>query len=221
MSLRERVESWAERSRLNPFRLLTLPHPHLDDATVAAFDELLDATPDGAFVEYRLPQPKWWFLHRAVQRGYLLHGTNETAIAEFRTRQTFDAYDRPVDAVFASDDAVWPMYFAVVNRAGIDYGYINWCVHARGTSRYVFSIGGDPRAAGSWTQGVVYLLPRATFRETPASRELVSERPVRPRAKLVVAPADFPFKEQTLGHGAGDTPNRVVLRNALSSRRPR
>ena len=181
----------------------------------AAFDALLDRTPAGAAVEYDLPWPKWWFLHHLVRRGYVLHGSNEPAIEEFRTKENFDAHNaRRVEGVWASDDAIWPMYFAVVNRP-VAQSYINWCEHVPGKSRYLFSIGSDPRDAASWTDGTVYVLDAGPFEPTPGSRELVSRVPVRPRARLRVAPEDFPFKRMTLGHRRGESVRRVALRNLL------
>jgi len=181
----------------------------------AAFDALLAATPDGGEVVYELPQPKWWFLHHLVRSGYVLHGSNEPAIDEFRTRENFDAHNvRKVEGVWASDDAIWPMYFAVVNRP-VAQSYINWCEHVPRKSRYLFSIGSDPKDARSWTDGTVYVLDAGPFEPTPGSRELVSRVPVRPRARLQIAPEDFPFKGSTLGHRRGDTPNRVGIRNLL------
>lgn len=211
----ERLDRWAERSRLNPWRLLVMPHPRLDEDDRAAFDRLLAATPPGGEVPYELPQPKWWFLHHAAASGFVLHGTNEVSLSELRTRATGDAFSRPVDAIFASDDAIWPLYFATVRRASLRHGYINWALHVRGTSRYVFSIGADPADPASWTAGSVYLLPAETFRRTGETRELVSDVVVRPRAQLAVSPSDFPFREQTVQHFAGDTPYRVALRHAL------
>jgi hypothetical protein len=74
-------------------------------------------------------------------------GSNEPAIDEFETRPNFDAHnERHVEAVFASDDPIWPLYFAVVNRPVVR-SLINWCEHpGNGTSRYVFSIPVRPRA---------------------------------------------------------------------------
>jgi hypothetical protein len=194
-------------------------HPPLTDEVRSAFDALLARTPDGGLVDYDLPQPKWWFLHHLVAHGYVLHGSNEPAIDEFRTRQTFNAHDVPIDAVFASDDAIWPLYFAVVNRP-VAKSYINWCEHpGNATSRYLFSIGSDPGDEASWTTGVIYVLPRVTFDPTPGgSRELVSLVPVRPRALLRVDPHDFPFKGKTRGHRRGDSVRKVSLKHALRLR---
>ena len=216
-----RLDGWAEKSRLNPYRLLVMPHPRLTDEDRAAFDRLLAATPEGGEIAYDLPQPNWWFLHHAIASGLLLHGTNEGGLDELGTRPNDDAYGAPVDAVFASDDAIWPLYFATVRRAGLRYGYINWAAHVRGASRYVFSIGADPSDPGSWSDGTIYLLPGASFRRTRMSRELVSDAPMRPRATLHVTPDDFPFRDRTIEHGRGDTPMRVVFRHALRPARRR
>ena len=184
--------------------------PHAAD-----FDALLARTPPGGTIEYDLLQPKWWFLHHLVRSGYLLHGSNEQAITEFETRPNFDAHNvRRVDAVFASDDAIWPLYFAVVNRP-VAQSYINWCEHVRGASRYLFSIGSNPSDPRSWAEGTIYVLPRDTFTPTPETRELTSLVPVTPRALLHVTPDDFPFRRQTRGHRRGESVRRVVVRNVL------
>lgn len=199
---------------MNLWRLLVMRHPALSQADEAAFDALLARTPDGGTIDYDLAQPKWQFLHHQIRRGYLVHGSNERAIDEFRTRQNLDAHQQPVEAVFASDDAIWPLYFAVVNRP-VAQSYINWCEHVPGASRYLFSIGSDPRDPRSWTDGTVYVLDAATFEPTPGSRELVSEVPVRPRARLRITPEDFPFKDRTRGHRRGESVRSVSVRNLL------
>jgi hypothetical protein len=206
-------------SSLNPWRLPVMRHPALTTADREQFDELLAHTPEGGEVDYDLPQPKWWFLHHLVTHRFVLHGSNERAIDEFRTRQTFNAHDVPIDAVFASDDAIWPIYFAVVNRP-VAKSYINWCEHpGNGTSRYLFSIGSDPGDDASWATGTIYVLPRETFEPTPGgSRELVSLVPVRPRARLTLEPEDFPYKGKTRGHRRGDSVRKVSLKHALRLR---
>ena len=203
---------------MNPYRLLVMRHPDLAPHA-KAFDELLERTPDGGAVHYDLPQPKWWFLQHLLARGFVLHGSNEPAIDEFETRPNLDAHnERHVEAVFASDDAIWPIYFAVVNRPAVQ-SLINWCEHpGNGTSRYVFSIGADPRDDASWTSGTIYVLPSETFNLTPGSRELTSLVPVRPRARLTVEPDDFPFKGKTRSHRRGDSVRKVWLKHALRLR---
>jgi hypothetical protein len=199
---------------LNPWRLLVLRDPEIGPYT-DEFDALLARTPPGGRVDYDLPQPKWWFLHHLVRSGYLLHGSNENEIDEFETRANFDAHnENHIEAVFASDDAVWPLYFAVVNRP-VARSYINHCEHVPGASRYLFSIGSNPRQAESWTPGTIYVLPAETFSLTPGTRELTSLVPVRPRALLDVEPDDFPLKRKTRGHRRGASVRSVLLRNLI------
>ena len=217
--MQRRLEHWLETSRLNPTGLLRMRHPRVSEELALAFDQLLERTPPGGESDYRVAASKWWFLHHLIGRGYLLHGSNERTIERFRTRPNRDAYGKPIDAVFASDDAIWPLYFAVVRREGLDHGYINWCVHVRGESRYLFSIGRDPRADEAWTQGMVYILPAATFTPTAGSRELTSLVPVEPRARLVVEPEDFPFRSRTMRHDRRATPSSVWRRCALRRHR--
>jgi hypothetical protein len=193
--------------------------PAISAEDAARFDRQLAETPEGGEIDYDLPQPKWVFLHHLLARGFLLHGSNQAGIEEFRTRATRDAHGAPIDAVFATDDAIWPLYFAVVRREGNTYGYINWCVHVRGESRYLFSIGRDPKSEEAWTEGWISILPGDTFRPTPESRELVSLAPVRPRARLLVEPDDFPFRSRTMEHGKGATPLTVTRRSALRRHR--
>lgn len=215
MSLRRRLDRWAEYSRLNPYRLLVMRHPEVDDAP---FRALLERTPPGAEIAYDLPAPKWHFLHWAIEQGLLLHGTNVLGLESLAIRAQGDAFGAPTEGLFASDDAIWPMYFATVRRDALRYGYINWALRVRGSSRYVFSIGADPRDETSWTTGAIYLLPGASFVRTGQTRELISPDPPAPRAWLRVEPDDFPFRAQTVEHGAGATPMGVVLRHALRLR---
>jgi hypothetical protein len=199
---------------MNLWRLHVVRHPDLREQA-GVFDSLLDRTPPGGELAYDLPWPKWWLLHHLVRRGLLLHGTNAGEVSELRTRATFDAHGAPIEAMFASDDAIWPLYFAVVNRP-FAQSYINWCEQpGNGTSRYLFSIGSDPRDPRSWTDGTIYALPRETFTQTPRSREFTSPVPVAPRARLAVSPEDFPLKAKTRGHARGDSVRKVSLRHAL------
>ena len=196
---------------MNPWRLHRMPFPDVRPHE-AAFDALVAAAPAGAAVDYRLGPPRWWFLHHLVRRGFVLHGSNAGEIDEFELRGNFDAHNvRHVEGVFASDDAIWPIYFATADRRAGRRGLINWCEHAGGEARYLFALEGEP----SWTSGTVYALPSETFEPTPGSRELVSRVPVRPRLRVPVTPDDFPLRDRTIGFRRGESPRRVALRHAL------
>jgi hypothetical protein len=196
---------------VNLWRLHRVPFPDVS-VHANAFDALVEETPVGAAVDYRLEPPRWWFLHHLVRRGFVLHGSNNGKIAEFEPRGNFDAHNvRHVEGVFASDDAIWPLYFATADRRGGTRGLINWCEHRSAESRYLFALEGAP----AWTAGTVYALPAETFEQTPASRELVSFVPVRPRLRVPVTPEDFPLRDRTIGFRRGESVRRVALRHAL------
>jgi hypothetical protein len=199
---------------VNLWRLHVVRHPDLR-AHAGEFDALLGATPHGGRAHYTLTSPKWWFLHHLIGRGFVLHGSNNREIEEFAPKPNFDAYNvRKVEGVFASDDAIWPIYFATADRRTEPRGLINWCEHAGRKSRYLFALEGKP----TFTEGAVYVLPRETFEPTPGSRELISFVPVRPRLVLPVTPGDFPLRDHTISFRRGETPRRVAIRHALRLR---
>jgi len=199
---------------VNLWRLHNVPFPDVARHE-HAFDALLDETLEGGTADFTVDAPRWWFLHHLVRRGFVLHGSNNTAIDEFEPRGNFDAHNvRHVDGVFASDDAIWPIYFATADRTGGRRGLINWCEHTDAGARYLFALEGKP----SWVDGMVYALPGDTFDATPGSRELVSLVAVRPRLRVPVAPGDFPLRDKTIGFRRGESVRRVAIRHALRLR---
>ena len=196
---------------MNLWRLHPVPFPDVS-AHVGQFDAMVDATPNGGTVDYRSDAPRWWFFHHLIRRGFVLHGSNDTAIEEFEPRGNFDAHNvRRVEGVFASDDAIWPIYFATADRTNEPRGLINWCEHVGNKARYLFALEGTP----SWIDGMIYALPSATFEATPASRELVSFVAVQPRLLVPVTPGDLPLRDKTIGFRRGESVRRVSIRHAL------
>jgi len=199
---------------VNLWRLHNVPFPDVVRHE-HAFDALLAGTPEGGTADFTVDAPRWWFLHHLVRRGFVLHGSNNTAIDEFEPRGNLDAHNvRHVEGVFASDDAIWPIYFATADRTGGRRGLINWCEHTDAGARYLFALEGTP----SWVDGMVYALPGDTFDATPGSRELVSLVAVRPRLRVPVAPGDFPLRDKTIGFRRGESVRRVAIRHAMRLR---
>ena len=199
---------------MNLGRLHPVPFPDVSPYE-ARFDAMVEATPGGCSVDYHSDAPRWWFLHHLIRRGFVLHGSNNTAIEEFEPRGNFDAHNvRHVEGVFASDDAIWPIYFATADRTRGRRGLINWCEHTGAGARYLFALEGEP----SFVDGMVYALPRETFEATPSSRELVSFVAVRPRLRVPVSPDDLPLRDRTIGFRRGESVRRVAIRHALRLR---
>lgn len=189
--------------------------PGPDQQTAAEFDRLLDAVSENQtceFIDYRLVAPKWQLLCHAADRGFVLHGTGNADIETFEPRQPADPSEfGGRRGVFAADDGIWPMYFAIVDRDRYPMGLLNACIFIGqdAEARYFFSITDSVLPRRPWRSGVVYLLPAAGFEAQPPAmvdgREVrlaqaVNPKPVRPIAKLRIEPEDFPFLQQIRGH---------------------
>ena len=169
----------------------------------------------GAEVDYSSPAPKHAFFRYLLEhRPVLLHGTGDPAIERFEPRRQTDYDNEWTHAVFATDDPIWPLFFAVVNRP-VARSLINACSRRYGESHYYFSIGTDPNSPDAWRNGWIYILPRATFSLHPSRPEWLSPVAVEPLARFPVGPADFPFLGEVTGHTLGEPVGRAVVRATL------
>lgn len=189
-----------------------------DAETLATFDRLFDETAGtGGEIDYRLAAPRWQFAcHIADTRPVVLHGSGDAAIAMFEPRQPTDATEfGNQNAVFAASDGLWPMYFAILDRVGHPMSLINASVRSldgdggASAPHYFFSISAPALAARAFRPGMLYFLPRGTFRPQPELTvgphrvridQWASPEPVAPLCRLAVSPDDFPLLEQIRGH---------------------
>jgi hypothetical protein len=148
-------------------------------------------------------------------RDLALHGSGNPDIALFEPRQSNDLSDfGNQKAVYAAADALWAMFFAIVDRDRVD-SITNACIRLTDDTGmvqgpfYVFSVSQSALPNQPWRTGTVYLLPRSTFVIQPPVQfgaspiqipQLASFDPVQPLAKLPITPADFPFLQQIRGH---------------------
>ena len=146
-----------------------------------------------------------------------MHGSLDPDIEEFEPRQSNDLREFGAQrAVCAAADGIWAMYFAIVDRRRHhSMTLMNACIQVEmpdGTVTpplYFFSVPKHLIAHYPYTEGMVYLLPKGTFiadnpfpfgeaKVYPA--QLASPLPVKPLAKLEIAPEDFPFLAQMRTH---------------------
>jgi hypothetical protein len=193
-----------------------LPAPIIDwtPEKLALFAELytqLCRQGPAAPFDYQAPYPKYEFFCYLVQyQQALLHGSNNPNIAIFEPRPQTDYMGRPVTAVFASPDGIWPIYFAIIDRANYRGSLRNaclWKTNAAGQRQkvYFFSINEKMLANNPWIEGTIYILPCTTFtqvldNEGQPLEEWASAAPVQPLGKLRVSPAEFPFLDKVEGH---------------------
>jgi hypothetical protein len=215
--MRERLWNTAELLVLRtPLRRTLLTAPP-SDADEAGFERLVQALDEagGAEVAYESAAPKHAFFRYLLERmPVLLHGTGDPTIESFVPQRQTDYDNEWTNAVFATDDPIWPIFFAVVNRP-VARSLVNACDRRSGVSRYYFSIGTDPKSPDAWRDGWIYILPRDTFRPHRVGSEWESPVAVRPLARLRVEPADFPFLADAVPHRIGEPIGRIVLRATL------
>lgn len=198
---------------------LTRPTVNLDKTARRAFDETLSAALSRGgcpTIQFALPWPKWQFLcHLTDHHDFAMHGSGDSNIGLFEPRQSNDLNEfGNQKAVYAASDGLWALFFAIVDRQRVP-SITNACIHLtdkkgiRYGPYYVFSVSQSALPKQPWRSGTVYLLPRRTFAAQPpmafGSRhvhvaQLASLVPVRPLAKLPVAPTDFPFLGEVRGH---------------------
>jgi hypothetical protein len=198
-----------------------LPRPNLDLSSEKAqsFDDLYNqmAAVPGQTIDYSLPYPKWQFLcYLGEAHDVVFHGSqnNEISILEPRQPKDIQEFSNQL-AIYGTDDGIWSMFFAILDRQKYRMSLFNSCARVRLASGqlsepvYFFSITADALARSPWFNGMIYILPRTNFVQQPPQpyqgMEIVLSHWVchlatRPIAQLRVGPMDFPFLSQIRGH---------------------
>jgi hypothetical protein len=184
----------------------------VSDKQRLAFDHLLDtALSNGnhTFIDYNLPYPKADFLNYICDwRGFVAHGSPMQELdtleplrkskdkGEFGNRQQ----------VFCSPDAMWAMWFAILDKDKFNLTR-NGCVRvgsgARRLKYYHFELPKINRENSPFAEGVIYIARAEDFpdkRPFPLLETFNAEieewgatKPVTPLARIKVKPEDFPY----------------------------
>ena len=205
-------------------RLPSLPRPAVDLETAARFADAADGLLAGGTVA--VPEPRLDFLRwLAENREVVFHGSPRDDLLELSTeRRSRDASAwGNQQAVYASTDPVWSIYFACLRR---DQGWTGTRNGSMGRAggplyprHYVFLHNRGSASPDRFGPGSLYLLPPSSFvADKPLAgaidtAHLVSHEPVRPLARLDVTPDDFPFRDR-VGYYRDGEPNWVSLLRA-------
>lgn len=151
---------------------------------------------------------------------FIFHGSNRTAIEEFAPRRESMELNNQgghgnLGAVYGTHDGLWAMFFAVVDRSALRGSIRNGvgtyqADDGRHVDVYRFSVDHRSLPSRPFTPGMLYVLPREPFDRIPMypggpfSNEWACPEPVRPLARIAVAPDDFPFLDRIGGHDDGD-----------------
>jgi hypothetical protein len=165
----------------------------------------------GTSITYTGLYPK----HRLIQyiaqhHSVLLHGSNHHHIQEFEPRRQTLYSGESVEAVFATRDGIWPVFYAVFDRSKLKGNFRNACFVVNESKRfYYFSLTRETLTVNPWTEGTVYFLPDQTFRKSGegfiAFAEWVSHSPVKPLTQIQVEPNDFLYISQVAGHNGKES----------------
>jgi hypothetical protein len=181
-------------------------------AFAALAERLLRAR--GETVPWDLPYPRHEFTRWLVRNHpVLLHGS-PAELPVLEPAQQTDFRGQRVTAVFATDDGIWPMFFATLDRSRTPG---RWSLRnaalvvGQGSAApryYLFSVDRATKTAEPFGPGFLHVVPKETFH--PASDntvhfpEWVSPEAVKPLARIPVGPADFPFRTRIAGHRWGE-----------------
>lgn len=193
--------------------------PSFTEEEIRDFDRIYEhamSNGDG-LIRWDTPYPKHRFIDYMTGRKKLVaHGSNAAGIERFETREQALFSGRPVEAVFASKDGIWPIFFAVLDRGKLAGGFRNGCIQTKQGARfYFFSLNRETMDKAPWTRGCVYLLPSETFERSHAAAvyfdEWVSKQAVRAVLRLEVSPVDFAYANRVAVHG----PHESILKTWL------
>ena len=155
--------------------------------------------------------PTWaWLSWLCETQGLVAHGTGQGDIVVFEPRQSNDVgWFGNRKAVYAASDALWAMFFAIMNRPTVPMTVVNAAISVRLKSklepRYFFGASRAALERNAFRDGWVYLLPVAGFEREPGgtrlgvvfeSHHLACLDLVRPAFRVAVSPNDFPFLER-------------------------
>ena len=196
---------------------LSMSLPEVDIEGIAADCERQWAAASGGDLDYRIPVPKWAFLHYLVERhGLLMHGSHTAGldVLEPRSRSWGGGRTSGQPGVFAVDHALMAMYFGLIHpRCSLSNAVFDWKDPAGQAVRgFVLGVDFAALSARPFADATAYIVRPDTF---TMMGELTSHAPVRPLARLSVSPSDFPLLEHLWGADIGPLATQFGPRFAL------
>jgi len=198
-----------EGATMPPIRRMVMP---VDETRKEIFDLLLDRALIGnprLPISYNLPYPKSEFLNYVCDwRGFVVHGSPMSDLLTLRPiRKSSDKSEfGNRQQVFASPDAMWAMWFAILDKAKLNLTRNGSVRIGRGQNRvkyYHFELPKENKEDSPFAEGMLYITRAQDFpdkRPYPILdwfdaeiEEWGSTQPVTPLAKIRVSPRDFPY----------------------------
>ncbi|CAM5194571.1 hypothetical protein UACE39S_03786 [Ureibacillus acetophenoni] len=162
-------------------------------------------------IEYNLSIPKYKFFHYLSNaKPVIFHGSNHLSIDSFEPREQTLYNGKLANAIFATKDPIWPVFFAILDKKKIVGNFRNGSLTANGQKSYHFySLTKQTKSNEPWTSGMVYILPEESFsylgKGAIQFNEWISNEPVSPLAKIAVKPDDFYFLHKVATHQSNES----------------
>ncbi len=187
----------------------------VDETHKQAFDYLLDSALIGnprVPISYNLSYPKAEFLNYICDwRGFVVHGSpmpNLVTLEPIRRSSDKNEFGNR-QQVFASPDAMWGMWFAILDKDKINLTRNGSVRIGRGNHRvkyYHFELPKENNENRPFAEGMLYITRAQDFpdkRPYPMLDMLDAEieewgstQPVSPLAKIRISPRDFPYLDK-------------------------
>jgi hypothetical protein len=217
------LRGWLMWGFVRAARLPSLPPPAVGPEAQARFAATADRLLAGETAE--IPEARLDFLRwLAGNRPVVFHGSPRDDLTELSTerRSTDTTAFGNQQAVYASTDPVWAIYFACLRRDNGWTGTRNGSLGAVGgplyPRRYFFLHNQGSESPDRFGPGSLYLLsPRTFVADQPLAgaidtAHLVSREHVTPLTRVDVRPGDFPFAARIRYYRDGEPIWRSLLR---------
>ena len=187
----------------------------VDEEQRIAFDGLIDSALQSGVntrIVYNLPAPKADFLNYLCDwRGFVAHGSpmHDLETLEPIRKSGDDNEFGNRQQIFCSPDAMWAMWFAILDKNKYNLtrnGSIRVGVGKKRVKYYHFELPKSTLEDKPFTNGMIYICRAEDFpdkRPFPILNwfngeveEWGSTKPVTPLAKISVSPNDFPYLNQ-------------------------
>lgn len=193
---------------------LKSPAHELTAVKESQFAQLLEVyQTEGASSAYSLPYPKWEFFHYLTSRcGFLLHGSGRS-LASLEPSGQEDWNGRRIEAVFATSDPIWPVFFALLDWSALTGSIRNggFLIEPKTNDEerfYFFSVNPCRDLANVLKEGTVHVVAAGGFRSRQHAvrfDEWHSSGAVKVIARVNVGPEDFPFRAQIARHAEAES----------------
>jgi len=189
------------------------PHIKISKEEAQFFNEFYESALNQSdkVIQYHSSIPKYKFLYYlSLHKGVVFHGSNNKAIACFEPREQTLYNGDMAKAVFATNDPIWPFFYATLQKDHIVGDIRNAALITNGKKTFHFySLTKATKAKNPWTPGIIYLLPKDSFTYIGNGiiqfNEWISTQAVSPIAKLEVQPSDFYFLNKVGTHNANES----------------